>query len=82
MTASMEDQRAIIRKCDMLIVQDAGLYEVNPNFPGEKIQSQVTQEVLSRPDFEMVREVLLRDNKRIYVLRNKESLVGRGVSRE
>jgi hypothetical protein len=70
----MDSQRAIFENCDVLIVQDPSLPGVNPNFPGEKLQMRITQEVLSRPEFELAREIAVRDNKRIYVLHNKESL--------
>jgi hypothetical protein len=81
LSESMERQRVIFNACDILIVQDSGLVEVNPNFPGEKLQTQITEEVLSRPDFELVRRIILTGEKHIYILRNKGSLIGRGVSR-
>ena len=75
MANSLETQRAIFERCDVLIVQDAALPEVNPNFPGEKIQAWITQEVLSRPEFDLASEIPVSDKKRIYVLRNKQSLI-------
>ena len=72
---SMEAQRGIFEQCDMIIVQDPSLPEVNPNFPGEKLQMLITQEVLSRPGFELAREIVVSGNKRIYVLHNKETLL-------
>lgn len=78
MADSMESQRAIFKGCDILIVQDPSLPEVNPNFPGEKMQTQITQEVLSRPEYDLTKEILVPDNKRIYVLYNKELLLPKG----
>ena len=75
MADSMEAQRAIFEKCDMLIVQDPSLPGVNPNFAGEKLQMWITREVLSRPEFDLAREILVSDKKRIYVLYNKGSLL-------
>ena len=75
MAASMEAQRGIFEGCDMLIVQDPGLPEVNLNVPGEKLQSSITQEVLSTSRFSLAREIVLSDNKRIYVLHNTTTLV-------
>jgi hypothetical protein len=72
---TMEAQRRIFERCDMIIVQDPGLPDVNPNFPGEKLQMLITQEVLSRPGYELAREIVVSDNKRIYVLHNKETLL-------
>ena len=75
----MEAQRRIFERCDMIIVQDPGLPEVNPNFPGEKLQMLITQEVLAKPGYELAREIFVSDNKRIYVLHNKETLVPKKV---
>ena len=75
LASSMEAQRRIFERCDMIIVQDPGLPEVNPNFPGEKLQMLITQEVLAKPGYELAREIFVSDNKRIYVLHNKETLV-------
>ncbi|HEY5812191.1 MAG TPA: hypothetical protein VIT23_06030 [Terrimicrobiaceae bacterium] len=79
---SMEAQRGIFEQCDMIIVQDPNLPEVNPNFPGEKLQMRITQEVLARPGFELAREIVVGDNKRIYVLHNKETLLPKEVDGE
>jgi hypothetical protein len=77
MTESMEDQRAIFERCDMIVVQDPGLPEVNTNFPGEKLQGQITKEVLSRPGFRLAKQILVSDKKRIYVLYNEAMLLPR-----
>jgi hypothetical protein len=72
---SMEDQRAMFERCDMIVVQDPSLPEVNPNFPGEKLQGQITAEVLSRSGFKLAQDILVSDNKRIYVLHNEAMLL-------
>ena len=78
MADSLEAQRAIFEKCDMLIVQDFSLPGVNPNLPGEKIQACVTKGSPSRSEIRcLAREIPVSDKKRIYVLRNRESLVAR-----
>ena len=68
LASSMEDQRVVFEKCDLLITQDAGLPEVNPNFPGEKIQTRITQEILARPEFDLAKAFRVSDQKCIYVL--------------
>ena len=75
MAKSMEDQRAIFEQCDMIVVQDPSLPEVNPNFPGEKLQGQITEEVLSLAGFKLAKDILVSDDKRIYVLRNEAMLL-------
>ena len=82
LTSSMEDQRKTLDECDVLVVQDAGLSGVNPNFPVERIQNQITSEALSDPDFELVREILWLDGRHIYVLRNKVSLIRKESGRK
>ena len=72
---SMEAQRAIFERCDMIVVQDPSLPEVNPNFPGEKLQGQITEEVLSRPGFKLAKDIFVSDSKRIYVLHNEAMLL-------
>lgn len=72
---SMNAQRLIFERCDMLVTQDPGLPEVNPNFPSEKIQAHITSELLSRPEFRLTRSILAVENKQIYVLHNKQSLL-------
>ena len=75
MAKSMEDQRAIFEQCDMIVVQDPNLPEVNTNFPGEKLQGQITEEVLSRRDFKLTKDILVSDDKRIYLLQNESMLL-------
>ncbi|HEY5812783.1 MAG TPA: hypothetical protein VIT23_09035, partial [Terrimicrobiaceae bacterium] len=70
----MESHRALFDSCDVLIVQDPSLPGVNPSLPGEKLQMRITEEVLSRPDFELVKAIAL-GNKQIYVLQNRELLL-------
>ena len=72
---SMEAQRALFERCDMIVVQDPRLPEVNPNFPGEKLQGQITEEVLSRPGLRLANDILVTDNQRIYVLHNEAMLL-------
>jgi hypothetical protein len=72
---SMEAQRAIFERCDMIVVQDSSLPEVNPNFPGEKLQAQITEEVLSTPGFKRAKDIFVSDSKRIYVLHNEAMLL-------
>jgi hypothetical protein len=75
LTYSMEAQRALFGRCDVIVVQDSNLPEVNPNFPGEKLQMQITEEVLSTPRFRLAKEILVSDKKRIYVLHNEQTLL-------
>jgi hypothetical protein len=75
MAKSLEDQRDMFERCDMIVVQDPSLPEVNPNFPGEELQGQITKEVLSRPGFRLAKDILVSDNKRIYVLYNEAMLL-------
>ena len=55
---------------------------MNPNFPGERLQARITQEVLSNPDFELAKEIVVGEKKRIYVLQNRGTLLPKrmGVS--
>ena len=73
----MEAQRAIFERCDIIVVQDPSLPEVNLNFPGEKLQAQITDEVLSKPGFKLAKDILVSDSKRIYVLHNEAMLLPR-----
>ena len=52
----------------MFIVHDSGLPGVNTNFRGEKIQASITEEVLSRPEFDLAREIPVSDKKCICIL--------------
>ena len=72
---SMEAQRALFERCDMIVVQDSSLPEVNPNFPGEKLQGQITAEVLSTPGFKLAKDIFVSDSQRIYVLHNEALLL-------
>ena len=74
---SMVNQRASFERCGIIIVQDPGLPEVNQGFPGEKLQTEITQEVLSRPEFDLAREIPINERQRVYLLYNKKFLVRR-----